>query len=369
MLLVIQGTGFCNLDCSYCYLPNRDKTASIKIDAIDKIVERIKEWPAKPSEISVVWHAGEPLVLPINFYKEVFSRFSSLTSESLRISHNIQTNATLITSKWAEFFLEHEVQIGVSIDGPEHIHNFARKHRDGRGSWDECMRGIKILQDKNVPFHVISVLSSRSLADPDALYEFYRQNEFYNIAFNFEEIDGINKNSSLDIVSAKEDAYNFLYAFLELNRQNGNSIIVREAEQAAAALIRGKFDRNTQAIAGDIISIDLDGNVSTFSPELLGIKNAEFDDFLIGNIFDQSFAAMISGANAQLMQREIDIGIEACSRSCGYFALCGGGAPANKMGETGTMRAAETIYCRVSIQAVLDACGDILTNISRSRRQ
>ena len=70
-LLIIQGTPFCNIDCGYCYLPNRSDKSKISIETIEKTMERLFESDLVRSDFSIVWHCGEPLVLPITFYEKV----------------------------------------------------------------------------------------------------------------------------------------------------------------------------------------------------------------------------------------------------------------------------------------------------------
>lgn len=112
--------------------------------------------------------------------------------------------------------------------------------------------------------------------------------------------------------------------------------------------------RNQQVEPLAMMNVDCLGNVSTFSPELLGYKNAEYNDFLIGNINTDSMEQIRDSQWLAAMQRDIDAGVEACKAGCEYFSVCGGGAPMNKLSENGTFRSAQTTFCSLVQMAAAD---------------
>lgn len=376
MLLIIQGTPFCNINCSYCYLPDRDRRDRLSIDTLHRIVSRLCEFvqtapvdmsePAlrvnsvAASEVSVVWHAGEPLVLPISFYRTAFAAFEPLRNLGLRVSHGFQTNGTLINDRWVSFFAEAQPNIGVSIDGPEEIHDLHRKYRNGMGSFQTCLAGISRLQAAGIPFHTISVLTEPALRVPDRMFEFFLERNLLDIGFNIEEIDGINQDSSLAGTEIADLYGRFLRHFLRRNADAGFPIRLREAEHVAALLLAGELPSNSQTQAGQIISVDVSGNVSTFSPELLGLHNEQFADFIIGNVFTASLAEMLTGTVALSLGQEISRGVANCQATCDVFSFCKGGAPANKFCETGSFQASETMHCALTVKATLRECIEVI---------
>jgi uncharacterized protein len=125
----------------------------------------------------------------------------------------------------------------------------------------------------------------------------------------------------------------------------------REFEQTIIA-IRFSDERqasNDQTLPFGIITIDVDGNMYTFSPELAG-----FENFAVGNIFEKDFPELASSPNLRRMVTEIQAGTELCQRDCEYFSVCGGDAPANKIFENGTFRSTETTFCRLSKKRITD---------------
>jgi len=376
MLLIIQGTPFCNIDCSYCYLPNRHDRRRISLDLLHRLVDRLIEFldtapatlrnhamrphPAAPQEINVVWHAGEPMTLPISFYEAAFAAFAPLAARSISISHGFQTNGTLISDRWTQFILKTNLKIGVSIDGPRHLHDRHRRYRNGRGSFDACLAGIQRLQAAAIPFHVITVLTEPSLHQADALFDFYCDHGLSHVGFNIEEIEGDNRASSLAGKHIPALYGAFLRRFLQLNAAAGFPVKLREAEQMAALIIGGELPTNDQAEAGRIISVDAAGNVSTFSPELVGLESEPFADFVIGNIDQSRLADMLAGPVATALAAEIALGVDQCRTTCDLFAFCKGGAPVNKFCETGSFRASETMHCALTVRATLQECAEAI---------
>src|SRR5262249_22996310 len=145
-------------------------------------------WATSP--LTVIWHAGEPLVLPVAYYRDAFDRIDALRPPELCLRHSIQTNGMLITPDWCDLFKQYQVGIGVSLDGPRHLHDAHRLTRSGRGTFDQTLQGIRVLQQSNVPFHVITVLSECSLDDPDGLVDFYIAEAIDQVCFNVEESEG-----------------------------------------------------------------------------------------------------------------------------------------------------------------------------------
>jgi len=185
-LLVIQATPFCNIDCKYCYLPNRSSKAVVTQQTLNNLFSQVFASGWVRDCLSIVWHAGEPMVLPMAFYRDAFRTVDRLKPADLRIMHSFQTNGTLIDESWCAFFAEERVNVGVSIDGPKHLHDQNRVTRSGRGTFDKTISGIRLLRRNGVPFHVISVLSMASMAAAREMFDFYVDEGITEVCFNVE---------------------------------------------------------------------------------------------------------------------------------------------------------------------------------------
>jgi uncharacterized protein len=368
-LLVIQPTPFCNIDCAYCYLPNRRSKAVIARDTLERLFSQVFASRWFGSRLSVVWHAGEPMVLPISFYRDAFALIEAMRPPQLQVMHSFQTNGTLIDDGWCEFFREAQVNLGVSIDGPRRFHDRSRVTRAGRGTFDRTIAGISLLRRRGIPFHVISVLTPASMAAPQEMFDFYVDEGIGQVCFNVEESEGDHVSRSFGTAGIEDMYYRFLGEFWRLSAASpGKITFLREIEQALQQVIRPKEAafRNQLVEPFAITSIDWAGNVSTFSPELLGLTNPAYDNFIIGNIRREQLVDMRQSPALARMQADIEAGVTLCREQCEYFSVCGGGEPVNKLSENGSFATTETTYCRVTKMRATDLVLDAIEQASPS---
>jgi uncharacterized protein len=365
-LLVIQPTPFCNIDCRYCYLPQRSSKAVVARKTLVNLFTQVFASGWTGDGLSVVWHAGEPMVLPIGFYREAFRIVDGLKPARLSVAHSFQTNGTLIDDAWCAFFAEERVNVGVSIDGPKRFHDCHRRTRSGQGTFDRTIAGIRLLRRRDVPFHVISVLTAASMAAPRELFEFYVEEGIERVCFNVEESEGAHVSRSFAETGIADAYYRFLAEFWRLSvAAPGKISFIREIEHAIAQVIRpANAPFNNQLVEPfAITSMDWAGNISTFSPELLGLKNADYADFLLGNINRDALVDLPQQPNFVRLYSDIRQGVEMCRERCGYFSVCGGGEPVNKLAENGSFVSTETTYCRLTKMRATDLVLDTLDRV------
>jgi uncharacterized protein len=353
-LVVLQPTPFCNIDCSYCYLAHRKSTSRMTLETLNQTCRRIFESPNLDQQLEIAWHGGEPLAVPLPWYEEAIALIEELRPAGLHITHCFQTNGLLLNDDWIDFLVRIGAKIGLSIDGPADLHDANRRTRSGNGTHQRAMRAVALLQDRGLPFHVITVLTERALDDPDRLFEFYVDNGIKEVGFNVEEIEGANVNSSLAGREMESKFRRFINHFFERVWNAPHQVELRELENTIEMLLSKAQIADEQNVPLSIISVSHDGAISTFSPELLGARDARFGDFTFGRVGTHSLFDVEQSAEFQLVKNEIQRGVSACERTCPYFRWCGGGAPANKLFETGRFDATETLHCRLTRKVVLD---------------
>ena len=355
-LVIIQPTPFCNINCSYCYLPQRSDRTTLTIEQIQRIFAKLFTFPTISGQVTVVWHAGEPLVLGPQYYEDAFRKISEHCPPGLTIEHAVQTNGMLINDAWCDLFRRWKVGVGISIDGPRAINDAFRKTRSGKGTFDKAVAGIRRLQQHAIPFYVISVLTRDALANPDALFSFYRELDIHDVGFNIEEQEGVHDSTTLGSGLPPGSVQSFLRRFNELMRSHDFHIVVREIEETLVSIRH--FDKNgpinNLVIPFGIITVDVKGGLYTFSPEIAGYASRDFETFSIGNIFTDSFEDVRNSSVLTAMSSQIAAGVELCRTSCKYFSVCGGGAPSNKVFENGTFASTSTTYCELTKKRVTD---------------
>jgi uncharacterized protein len=363
-LLVIQPTPFCNLDCDYCYLPDRGDRSRLAFELLEAAVERVLESPWFDGPFTLLWHAGEPLTLPIAFYDEAGERIRRLLEQRglppWTVQQSLQTNATTINGAWCDCFERNGIHVGVSMDGPAALHDAHRVTRTGLPTYAAVMRGIGWLQRRGIPFQVICVLTAASLDHAAAMADFFLEHGITDVGFNMEETEGSNARSSLEAEGgerlALEARYRaFLGLFWERCQAQPERLRIREFDGVTSLACSGDrlgFTDMNRPFA--IVNVDVHGNVSTFDPELLSVTTADYGTFSFGNVRSHSLEQLAATPLFQRVSAEIAAGVSLCRRSCEYFGLCGGGAGSNKYWEHGRFDVSATQHCRFRIQLVAD---------------
>lgn len=168
----------CNLRCSYCYYLEKAKMYTRHNSPVmsDQMLEEyISQYISAQTTPDVLfcWHGGEPLLRPLSFYRKAM-QLQSQYAKGRNISNIIQTNGTLITDEWARFFRQHGFLIGVSLDGPQHLHDVYRKTPQDQGSWERVMRGVSLLNKYGVEWNAMAVVNDVIAQHPLEFYRFFK---------------------------------------------------------------------------------------------------------------------------------------------------------------------------------------------------
>jgi uncharacterized protein len=363
--IIIQATNLCNLNCTYCYLDGRKTPGRISFDTVDVLFKKLSESSYIQKPIKVNWHAGEPLVAGIDFYKEAFKIARKYFSKD-EISHLFQTNATLITEEWVRFFIEEDVKIGISCDGPAHIQDLQRVNWAGKGMSKYVQRGIDLLRKHNIRLQGLCVITNNNIDYPNEVYDYFKENQFKNLAFNLEEVEAIHKHTSFTSLSDEEvkNKYNrFLKTFFTRMKADNYVIELREFSYWGS-LIQEKSNNSAYKVPRtpfgiSTLSFDKEGNIVAFAPELLSGIPENKKEFVVGNIHEiDSLGSIQQDPRYQYQLDAIVEGIKKCEATCSYFDLCGGCFPSNKYYENNTFDSSETKHCKYFVKGNVDSILD-----------
>ncbi|MBN1224730.1 MAG: anaerobic sulfatase maturase [Candidatus Aminicenantes bacterium] len=167
----------CNMVCTYCfYLKKSDLFSEVQKhrmseDILQEMVKQVMEQAGR--EISFAWQGGEPTLMGLPFFKkavELQERFG----RGHVVGNGLQTNGVLIDEKWARFLREYDFLVGLSLDGPEHVHDKYRNLKSGRGSWSKVVDRAKLLLDSGVAVNALTVVNDYSVQFPDEIYAFHK---------------------------------------------------------------------------------------------------------------------------------------------------------------------------------------------------
>lgn len=198
--VVTKPTGSaCNLDCSYCFFLSKEllynqRTQQMSDEVLESYIRAFLD--AHPDgDVTFLWQGGEPTLRGIDFFARAVDRAQQLRRPTQTIHHAIQTNGTLITKQWADFFAQHDFLVGISIDGPASMHNRFRVNRAGRGSHDQVVRGWELLREAGVRCNILCTVHAANQDYPREVYRYFRDTlgaefiQFIPIVERVEEAD------------------------------------------------------------------------------------------------------------------------------------------------------------------------------------
>jgi len=211
-----------------------------------------------------------------------------------------------------------------------------------------------MLQDANIPFSTIMVVTKNSLDYPDEICDFFIKNGIDEIGFNIDEVEGSNHSTSFDNVDSIKFRH-FIQRMLKRSVESNGQFRVREFWLNIRPFTTDVTEPfNTTNAPFRIFNFDCHGNYSTYCPELLAAKSEEYNNFNLGNIVKDGLDAIERNPTFLRMKDEIDKGVENCKNSCEYWSFCGGGAPSNKFFENGSFSTTETLACKYQKKEVVD---------------
>jgi uncharacterized protein len=182
---IVKVTDNCNLYCPYCYhfkAKQRVPQSTLDFSLLESFIKQAAQY--SPEKIWFIWHGGEPLLAGLGYYEQVVKVQQQISEErGTRFRNSIQTNATLVNHKWAKFLKDNKFGVGISLDGPKDLHDINRTYFSGKGSFDQTLRGIRILQEAEVNVGVLAVVTKLSLGREHEIFDFFLQTQLRSFDF------------------------------------------------------------------------------------------------------------------------------------------------------------------------------------------
>ena len=177
--LLSKPTGaVCNLDCKYCFFLSKEmlypgSRFRMADDLLETYIRQLLESQPGP-EVAVAWQGGEPTLMGLDFFKRSVELVERYKRPAQRVAYTLQTNGTKIDDEWAAFLAEHKFLVGLSVDGPRHLHDVYRVDKGGQGSFDQVMDGWRALAARNVDVNILCTVHNVNGDHPLEVYRFFR---------------------------------------------------------------------------------------------------------------------------------------------------------------------------------------------------
>ncbi|HRL12189.1 MAG TPA: anaerobic sulfatase maturase [Aggregatilineales bacterium] len=168
----------CNLDCKYCYFLSKER---LYPDSAFRMTDNLLEeytrqyiQSQRVPEVTFAWQGGEPTLMGLDFYRQAVAYQQKHKKPGMRIYNAFQTNAVTLDDEWCAFFKQHDFLIGVSVDGPPHLHDAFRVDKGGAPTFARVLRGIDLLKQHGVEFNILTTLHAANADYPLEVYRFLR---------------------------------------------------------------------------------------------------------------------------------------------------------------------------------------------------
>lgn len=333
----------CNLACKYCYYLEKNKlypTAQRHLMS-DEILEQFtREYieAQTMSQVLFTWHGGEPLLRSIDFYRKALS-LQQKYAGSRRIDNVIQTNGTLLTDEWCEFFAQNHWLVGISIDGPQPYHDHYRLTAAGKPSWKKVMQGIKLLKKHGVEWNAMAVVNAYNVNHPLEFYRFFKENgcQFLQFTPIVERLtrheDGRTLASLADkneiplseaSVTPEQWGYFLCAIFDEWVRKDVGKIFVEIFDCTLA---------NWMGISPGICAYSKEcghAGVMEHNGDVYSCDHFVFPEYKLGNIRDHSLIDMLYGEQQQEFSRLKHSSLPRQCKECDMEFACHGECPKNR---------------------------------------
>lgn len=304
----------CNLNCRYCYYLSKGKGRMTE-QLLETFIQQHIEAQTQ-TDILFTWHGGEPLLTPLSFYARAIE-LQQQYAHGRHIDNCLQTNGTLLTDEWCAFFHKHNFLIGISIDGPQWMHNTYRQQ------FDQTLQGIRLLQKHGVEWNAMATVNHVNANHPVAFYRFFKELgcEYLQFTPVVERREG--QVTTESVTPAQWG--NFLVSLYdEWIRKDVGRLFVQLFDATLANWVGAEPGVcSMSALCGLSPALQPDGS-------LYCCDHFVFPEYRLGNIRQQTLTEMVYGERQQAFGQEKRNGLSQRCRECDYLFACHGECPRNR---------------------------------------
>lgn len=333
----------CNLACKYCYYLEKNKlypTAQRHLMSDEMLEQFTREYieAQTMNQVLFTWHGGEPLLRSIDFYRKALS-LQQKYAGGRRIDNVIQTNGTLLTDEWCEFFAQNHWLVGISIDGPQPDHDHYRLTAAGKPSWQKVMQGIKLLKKHGLEWNAMAVVNAYNANHPLEFYRFFKENgcQFLQFTPIVERLTRHEDGRTLASLADKDEislseasvapeqwGYFLCAIFDEWVRKDVGKIFVEIFDCTLA---------NWMGISPGICAYSKEcghAGVMEHNGDVYSCDHFVFPEYKLGNIRDHSLIDMLYGEQQQEFSRLKHSSLPRQCKECDMEFACHGECPKNR---------------------------------------
>jgi uncharacterized protein len=344
----------CNLDCKYCYFLSKEmmypgSRFRMADELLETFVRQYIESQQAP-EVTFAWQGGEPTLMGVEFFRRVLHYQEKYSRPGMTIHNTLQTNGTLLDDTWCQFFKKHNFLIGISIDGPQALHDAYRVNKGGAGSFAQVMRGWQLLYDHGVEYNVLCTVHAANQDYPLQVYRFFRD----ELKTQFIQFIPIVERTTTQILPLADVGWRERDGGERpLYTQSGNQVTDRSVNATKyGSFLTTIFDEWVRHDVGQIYVQMFDvalgawlgepGSLCIFAPtcgralalehngDLFSCDHFVEPDYLLGNIQSDHMLELVASAKQQKFGSDKQTTLPSYCRQCEVRFACHGGCPKNR---------------------------------------
>lgn len=333
----------CNLACKYCYYLEKNNLYQnshrhlMSDEMLEQFTREYIEAQTMP-QVLFTWHGGEPLMRSIDFYKKALE-LQKKYANGKQIDNVIQTNGTLLTNEWCEFFAKNHWLVGISIDGPQEYHDHYRVTPDGKPSWEKVMQGISLLKKHRVEWNAMAVVNAYNAEHPLEFYHFFRDNGCRYLQFT-PIVERLTEHEDGRTLASLADDREIPLADASVTPQQWGNFLctifddwVRHDVGKTFVEIFDCTLANWMGVLPGICAYSKEcghAGVMEHNGDVYSCDHFVFPEYKLGNIREQSLIDMLYGEKQQAFSRLKHTSLPRQCKECDMEFACHGECPKNR---------------------------------------
>lgn len=333
----------CNLACKYCYYLEKNNLYQnshrhlMTDEMLEQFTREYIEAQTMP-QVLFTWHGGEPLMRSIDFYKKALA-LQKKYANGKQIDNVIQTNGTLLTDEWCEFFAKNHWLVGISIDGPQEYHDHYRVTPAGKPSWEKVMQGIQLLKKHHVEWNAMAVVNAYNAEHPLEFYHFFRDNGCQYLQFT-PIVERLTEHEDGRTLASLADDREIPLADASVTPQQWGNFLctifddwVRHDVGKTFVEIFDCTLANWMGVLPGICAYSKEcghAGVMEHNGDVYSCDHFVFPEYKLGNIREQSLIDMLYGEKQQAFSRLKHTSLPRQCKECDMEFACHGECPKNR---------------------------------------
>ena len=333
----------CNLACKYCYYLEKNNLYQntprhlMSDEMLEQFTREYIEAQTMP-QVLFTWHGGEPLMRSIDFYKKALA-LQKKYAHGKQIDNVIQTNGTLLTDEWCEFFAKNHWLVGISIDGPQEYHDHYRVTPAEKPSWEKVMQGIQLLKKHRVEWNAMAVVNAYNAEHPLEFYHFFRDNGCQYLQFT-PIVERLTEHEDGRTLASLADDREIPLADASVTPQQWGNFLctifddwVRHDVGKTFVEIFDCTLANWMGVLPGICAYSKEcghAGVMEHNGDVYSCDHFVFPEYKLGNIKDQSLIDMLYGEKQQAFSRLKHTSLPRQCKECDMEFACHGECPKNR---------------------------------------